>query len=55
MVGISQGASKKKVGLTTYGLLRPSESDKRPTIGWKLAEVKRNAVESHDALLELWK
>lgn len=30
-------------------------SESRPNKGWKLVEVNRNAVDSHDALLELWK
>jgi hypothetical protein len=37
-----------RISLTTV-------SDKRPKSGWKLVEVSRKAVDSHEALLALWK
>lgn len=40
---------------TTNGSLLPVTSLTRPNSGWKLVEVSRNDVESHDASLEAWK
>jgi hypothetical protein len=48
-------AIKNTVIVKMYGGLLPIVSDRRPKRGWKLVEVKRNAVDSHDALFELWK
>ena len=48
-------ASKNKTMLNIYGGFLPIVSDNRPNRGWKLVEVNRNAVDNHEALLELWK
>jgi len=44
-------AAVKSAMEPTYRPLRPSESDRRPTRGWKAVAVSRKAVLSHEALL----
>jgi hypothetical protein len=38
-----------------YNGRRPMVSDRRPIRGWREVEVRRKAVESHDAEFEAWK
>jgi hypothetical protein len=38
-----------------YSGRRPIVSDKRPMSGWREVEVRRKAVDSHDAELDAWK
>lgn len=45
-------ASRKMKVINRYGFLRPMLSESPPTSGWKLVEVKRNAVDNQDALLD---
>lgn len=40
---------------TTNGIFRPVTSLTRPKSGWKLVDVRRKDVESHEASFEAWK
>jgi hypothetical protein len=44
-----------KVMPARYSGRRPIVSDKRPMSGWSEVEVRRKAVDSHDAELDAWK
>ena len=48
-------AAAKRAIVPTNSLFRPSESEMRPTRGWKAVEVRRKDVDSHEALLLAWK
>lgn len=48
-------AKKKIVKVKMYGGLRPMVSDSLPNIGWNAVDVRRNAVESQEALFALLK
>lgn len=42
----------KRLRVSTKGGLRPIVSDRRPKSGWNAVEVRRKAVDSHDAEFE---
>ena len=44
--------SRKIKVISRYGFLRPMLSEMPPTMGLELVEVRRNAVDSQDALLD---
>jgi hypothetical protein len=48
MVAIKNTSPEKR-----YGVFLPMVSESRPKIGWKAVDVNKNAVDSHEALLEL--